>query len=156
MGHHDDGATILTVQFVEQFHNLGTHLRVEVTSGLVGQQNLWVANDGTGDGHTLALSARELCGTVLHAMAETHALDDLLGQLDALAAAHATIDKGQLYVVKHVECGDEVEALEHEAQRLVAQFGQLIVAQFGVDACATQLNLAAGGLVEQSHDVQQR
>ena len=62
VGHHDDSATILTVQFVEQFHNLCTHLRVEVTSGLVGQQNLWVANDGTGDGHTLALSARELCG----------------------------------------------------------------------------------------------
>ena len=64
---------------------------------------------------------------MLHAMRETHTLDNLLGQTDALAAAHTTIDKRQLHVVEYREGRDEVETLEHEAQRLVSQLSQFVV-----------------------------
>ena len=156
MGHHDDGAAVFAVQAVEQFHDLGTHLRVKVARGLVGQEDFRVADDGSGDGHALALSAGELRGAVLHAVGEADALDDLLGQPLSLAAAHTTVDERQLHVVNHVERRDEVERLEDEAQRLVAQFGEAIVRKLRVDARAAQLNLAARRLVQQSHDVQQR
>ena len=93
---------------------------------------------------------------MLHAVREADALDDLLGQSDALAAAHATVDERQLHVVEDVERRDEVERLEDEAQRLVAQFSEAVVAQFRVYLRAAQLNLAARWLVKQSHDVEQR
>ena len=105
---------------MEQFHDLRTHLRVEVAGGLVGEKDFGVADDGSGDGHALALSAGELRGAVLHAVGEADALDDLLGQPLALAAVHASVDKRQLHVVEDVERRDEVERLEDEAQRLVA------------------------------------
>ena len=107
--HHDDGAPVLLVQFVQQFHNLSTHLRVEVARRLVGEEDFGIADDGTGDGHALALSAGELCRAVLHAVGEAHALDDLLRQTDALAAAHTSVDERQLHVVDDVERRDEVE-----------------------------------------------
>ena len=45
----------------------------------------------------------ELRGTVLHAMREADAFDNLLGQTQTLAAAYATIDERNLHVVQHVE-----------------------------------------------------
>ena len=75
--------------------------------------------------------------------------------MTSLHVADAPIEEWQLHVVEHVERTDEVERLEHEAQRLVAELCQAVVAQCRVNLCATQFHRAAGGFVEQSHDVEQ-
>ena len=141
---------------MQQVHDLGTHLGVQVTRRLVGKEYLGVADDGAGDGDTLALTAGELCGAVLHAVRETYALYHLLGETQAFATAHATIDERYLHVVQYVERRDEMEALEHEAQRLVPQLSEFVVRQLGVNDGAAQLDGAACRFVKQAHDVQQR
>ena len=57
VGHHDDSGA-LAVQFAQQLDDLGAILRVEVTCGLVGEDELGIGHHGTGEGHTLLLSAR--------------------------------------------------------------------------------------------------
>ena len=59
MSDHDDGASVFLVQFVEQFHDFSSHLGVQVTGRLVGKDDVGIADDGTGDGDTLALAAGE-------------------------------------------------------------------------------------------------
>ena len=48
------------VQVVEGAHDLGAGVAVEVAGGLVGQHQRRLADDGPGDGHPLALAARQL------------------------------------------------------------------------------------------------
>ena len=80
VGYHHDGASVLLIQFVEEVHHLSTHLRVEVTGRFVGQDDFRISHDGTGDGHTLALTTGELCRHVLHAVAEAHTFQYLFGE----------------------------------------------------------------------------
>ena len=82
MGHHDDGGT-LVVQLTEQFHHLATVLGVKVAGRLIGQDKFRTGYDGTGDGYALLLTARELTGEVLGAVADVHPSH---GFLHALAA----------------------------------------------------------------------
>ena len=70
MGDHDDGASVFLVQFVEQFHDFSSHLGVQVTGRFVGKDDVGIADDGTGDGDTLALAAGELRREVAHAVRE--------------------------------------------------------------------------------------
>ena len=51
------------------------------------------SDDGTGDGHALALSAGELRRAVAHTMGEAHALKNLLRQLRPLTATHTPINE---------------------------------------------------------------
>src|SRR5699024_5324307 len=55
-GGHDDGGALL-VDAVEQVHDLGGGIRVEVAGGLVGKQDEWAVDGGAGDGHALLLAA---------------------------------------------------------------------------------------------------
>jgi hypothetical protein len=56
---HDDGGALL-VDALEQVHDLARHQRVEVSRGLVGQDQLGITGQHAGDGHALLLSAGEL------------------------------------------------------------------------------------------------
>ena len=55
VGYHHDGRAFL-VQFLQQVHHLLAVLGVEVTGGLVREDQLRAGHDGTGDGHTLLLT----------------------------------------------------------------------------------------------------
>ena len=53
VGHHQDCPLFLPVEFVEDFHDFGTHFGVEVTGGLVGQDDAGIADNGAGGGSDL-------------------------------------------------------------------------------------------------------
>src|SRR5262249_19194209 len=59
MGDHDDGDAV-TVQVLEQGHDLHAGPRVESASGLVGQDEHRLIDERAGDGDTLLLAAGEL------------------------------------------------------------------------------------------------
>ena len=67
VSHHQDSSALL-VQLGEQLHHLQTVFRVKVTCGLVGEDQFGVHHDGTSDGDTLLLTARELLGEVVGTM----------------------------------------------------------------------------------------
>ena len=88
--YHDNSATVLAVELVEEVHYLGAHFRVEVTGRFVGKYYLGIACNGTGDGDTLALAAGELRGHVAQTMAQPYALEHLTGPGMACQIGRAT------------------------------------------------------------------
>lgn len=114
MGDHDDGASVFLVQFVEQFHDFGSHLGVQVTGRLVGKDDVGVADDGTGDGDTLTLAARELRREVAHAVREADLFEHGDGGFTAFLGADLTVKKGQFDIIEYVQRIDQMERLEDE------------------------------------------
>ena len=154
VGHHDDGRT-LAVQLRKQFHHLAAVLRVEVTRGLVGQDQLGVRHHGTGDGHTLLLSARELLGEVFGTVRNIHAAQDLVDTTLALGRLDAHVDQRQLDVLEDVQFVDQVERLEDEPDIPLAEFRAVFLLEPG-DLVAEQRIAARGGIVQKPQDIEQR
>ena len=130
MGDDDDGVA-LGVEVVEEGHDLVAGFGVEVSGGLVGEDDGGVVDQGAGDGDALALAAGELIGLVHHAGAEADALEDFLGAGDALGGGGAVVDERQLDVMQRGGAGQQVEGLEDEADFLVADAGELVVVERG-------------------------
>ena len=89
--YHHDGASVFLIQLVQQFHHLSTHLRVQVTGRLIGEDYLRITNNGTGNSHTLALTTRELCRYVTHTVAQTHLRQHFFCQTAAFFGGHLSI-----------------------------------------------------------------
>ena len=48
------------MQVVKQLHNLSRSMAVQITCGLIAQQNGWLGDQGPSDSDTLSLPARQL------------------------------------------------------------------------------------------------
>jgi hypothetical protein len=84
-----------------------------------------------GDGHALLLAPRELGGPVLEPVPEPDRLQGLGGQPAALAPSQPPVDQGQADVGHRRGPGQQLEALEDEADDPVADRGQLVPGQPG-------------------------
>ena len=151
--HHDDGSTLL-VQLLQQVHHFLAVLRIEVTGRFVGQNQFRVGHYGTGNGHTLLLTAGELLREVLGTVADGHALHRLFDALLAFAGRHAHVEQRQFDVLIHVQLVNQVEALEYEADDTLAQAGAL---GFGIfrHFRAVQVIFSLRGVVQQAQNVEQ-
>src|SRR5204862_1265775 len=83
----------------------------------------------SGAGHALLLAARELRGQVVAPGSEAHAVEQALGASAALVARPPEGCERGLHVLPRRERGNEVELLEHEAERLEPQPRELAVGQ---------------------------
>ena len=72
MGDDDQGDALLTVESQQQFDDVLCSLAIEVAGGLVGEQQLWLTDEGAGNGHSLALAPGELCRAVVQPFAEAY------------------------------------------------------------------------------------
>ena len=68
----DDGAAVLVVDILHELQDFLGRLVVERSRGLVAQQELRVFRDGTGNGHTLHLSAGHLIGFMFQTVTQSH------------------------------------------------------------------------------------
>ena len=57
----------------EQFHYLNARICVQRARGFVGENDLRIAHDGSGNGDALHLSAGKLVGTFAHLLVQPHA-----------------------------------------------------------------------------------
>ena len=94
--------------------------RVEVAGRLVGEDQPGAAGERAGDRDALLLAAGELRRQMVEARREADAADLLLDAPLPLRCAEAAVAQRHVDVVEHVEVGDQVEALEDEADLLVA------------------------------------
>ena len=92
---------------------------------------------------------------MLHAVAESHALERVRGLVAPLPGRHPRVDQRQLDVVQRVRPGEQVERLEDEPDLLVADAGQFIVGQIA-HLLAVEPVLAAGGRIEAADEVHER
>jgi len=113
-------------QGLQQRQHLEAGAGVEVAGGFVAEQELGPADQGAGDGDALLLAAGELVGSVVLALGQADLGQGLAGPAPPVGARHASIEQRQLDVFEGRGAGQEIEALEHEAERAVAQAGQLV------------------------------
>ena len=145
----------VAVQPLEQGQDLLAGGAVEVARGLVGQEDARLVHQRAGDGHPLPLAARELVGPVLHPVAQPHPAERLRGLPAPLLRAQAGVDQRQLHVVQRGGAGQQVERLEDEADLLVPDPGERVVAQLR-HPVAVEPVLAARRAVEAADQVHQR
>ena len=123
---------------------------------LVGQHDLGVHGEGTGDGDPLGLPAGQGGGPGVGAGGEPHAIEQR-----AAAVPHRGLEAprvgghGDDDVLQRREPGQEVVELEDEAEGPPPATGEPVVVE-GARVLAVEDDPAVGGLVEQSHEVQER
>ena len=153
VGDHDDGGALI-VQLAQEVHYLAAVLRIKVSRRLVGEDDFRTGDDGAGNGDTLLLTAGELAGEMLGAMADIHAAHGFLDALAALGAGHPHIKQWQFDVLFDTEVVNQVKRLEDETDEAFAQSVALRLAEVAHVLSAEQI-LSVGGGVEQSEDIEQ-
>ena len=83
MRDNNDGLA-LVVELIDQRHNFPAGLAVQVTGGLIGQQNGRMTDQGAGNGYPLALPAGELVGQGIQAVSQANPFQRLAGDSFAL------------------------------------------------------------------------
>ncbi len=130
-------------------------MRVEVSGGLVGENNGGPVHQRTGDRDPLTLSTRKLVGLVGHSRLHAHRSQSFLSPFHALGRGHARINQRQLHIVQSRCARQEVEGLEDKSNLFVPDAGQFVVVQLA-DLLTIQPVLAAAGRIQAPDQVHQR
>ena len=132
MGDQEQGRAPLTALGREQLEDLGRTRGVQAGGGLVGEDQLGLAEERAAEGDALALAAaqglREVCGH----RAEAEDLEELERARAVRGrggrAGQQSRDEGVLHGVEVLQ---QLELLEHEPEALQAQASALLVAEGG-------------------------
>ena len=109
------------MKVLQQFHHRLTVARIEISSGLVRQQDGRFSAQGARHGDTLLLAAGKLRGIVPHAVRHAHPLQRLHYALLSVGRRHSLpIGQRKFDVLIHRQVADQVKTLEDEADLLVA------------------------------------
>ncbi len=92
VGDHDDQP--VPGHLLEQLHHLHGRLAVQRAGWFVGQENIRVIDQGTGDGHPLHLAPRHLIGLFVHLVGQSHLFQCLPGPAVTLGLGHAGQSQG--------------------------------------------------------------
>ena len=154
VGDEDDGVT-LGMQVLEQRQHFLAGVRIERAGGFVRQDHLGAVHQRARNRHALLLSARQLIGTVLRAVAQAQAGEQGLRPLAAFTLVAAGIDRRQLHVLRGRDRGQQVVALEHEAEGVTPQRREFVRVQ-ARHVHAAYLVAAFAGAIQAAQDVHQR
>ena len=134
MGCHHYSCTLLG-DILEQSHDVAGGLRVEISRRLIGDDDLRIVEQGTGDGHTLLFSTgelvRHLVDFLYHAYFVEHFLDALVSVL--LVFPFGSLEH-ELEVLAHAAVVEQLEVLEDDAQFLAQ--GWNVLASDGLEVSA--------------------
>src|SRR5574343_1230283 len=154
VGDQHDGVALL-LELLEQRQDLGAGLRIERAGRFVGQDHRRSVDQGAGDGDALLLAAGQFARTMPHAAGQTDRGQRRLGHRPARLGRDAGVTERHHHVVQGVHAAEQVEALEHEADLVQAQLGQLLLVEPAhVDAVADVLAGVIG--VQAAEHVHQR
>ncbi len=153
MRYQDDGQPLFAVEAGDRGHDFGRGLRIDIAGRLVGQQDRRVMDQGASDGDALLLTARQLIGMVLLPGAEAKLFESPSRAVET--ALHLSgIEERECDILDRGGAGQQIEALEYEADALAANAGKVGFGQGGgVDAF--QQITPAGRLIEAAQDIHQ-
>ncbi len=117
-----NAAVLLFGDAREKRHHRVSVLAVESRSRLVGEDDRGFGGDGTGNGHTLLLTAREVARVIVKALAEPHFTQHFLGAARGLIALAADDVEGDANVLERSQRREQIVGLEDEAYVLAAHF----------------------------------
>ena len=113
MGHHEQRRAPLPAALRDELQDLIARRRVEVSRGLVGQDQGRLLDDGPRDGDALLLAAGEFVGVAVFLPLEAYPLQGVAGGLRLDPAGKL---ERQEDVLVGRQGGQEVEELEDETQ----------------------------------------
>lgn len=123
MADNDHGLTQLAIDLSQQLQHLATGFGVQVTGRLVAQQQRGVAGQGSGDSHTLLLSARQLGGKEAGPVLQAHDAQRFLSVQRIAGDLHR-----HLHVFQGRQGRHQIEELKNKAHVVAAIERQLPVA----------------------------
>jgi hypothetical protein len=126
VGDDDEGHLVVGGEADEHVHDGGGVLGVEVAGGFVGEEDVGLVGDGTGDGDALLLAAGEFGGEVLGAVGEADAVEG--GECGG-GGVFSGDGTGDADVFEGGEFGEEVEVLEDVSDVAVAEGGLLFAVE---------------------------
>lgn len=153
MGDDDEGRTAL-VKLLQDVHDLLTGTAVEVAGRFIRKYQLGMGGNGTGDGHSLLLSAGQFKRFVHHPLRQADHREGFLCQTAAFPPWQSPIDERQFDVFESIEGGEQVETLEDEADDMVPPVRELVFFH-RADGCSIQMVFTCGGLVQTAENVHQ-
>lgn len=154
VGGHNQGFVGLTGQLQQELHNGPAGIFVQVAGWLVGQEQGGIVGDGSQNGNTLLLAARQPVGEGILAVAQAdpfqQAFDLFLpGRSEAAVEVH-----GQRHIFKNGQGRDQVEKLKDKADMLPPEQGPLALAQ-AVNGDAIDQDIPAIRRVNPTDEVKQ-
>ena len=153
MRHHDHKMVLRDL--LQDFHHLHTGIAVQRAGRLVRQNDVRVIDQRPRDGHPLHLPAGELIRLFIHMLFKTDLPQRLLGPPFSLPSGDAGDRQRKLHVGPHALMHDQIVALEHEADGVVAVGVPVPVAEA---ACGDAVDDQIPGViaVKAADDIQQR
>src|SRR5690349_18072548 len=118
VGRHDDRGAVPLAQPGEEIDHVGARLRVEIPRRLIGENDSRLVRKRTRDRDALLLAARQMRGQMVDPRREADLLEQRTGALGQRIAAHTVRGECRLDVLERRERRNEVELLEHEAERV--------------------------------------
>ena len=112
---------------MKQVHDAAAGLRIQSPGGFIRKKDRRRIGHGTGDGHTLFLSAGQFLRTVLHPFLHSNPFQQPLCTLRALPFRHTGIHHGNFHIAHRRSPRNEVVCLKHETDLLIADPGAFIV-----------------------------
>lgn len=150
----DEGRFVGLVHLLHQIDDALAGGRIEVGRRLVGEDDARIGDQRAGDRNPLALTAGEFIRLLLRLIAQTDFVDqghDL--RFPFLRRVAALNQEREFDVLKDAQDGNEVEALENEAELLETEARQRLVFQFG-NRLPLDINLATGRDVHAADEVE--
>ena len=139
---------------LEQLHDLNAGIAVQRAGGFICQQDIGVVHQCAGNGDALHLTAGHLAGMLVQLVAQTHVFQRFSRSAPPLGLGDAGDGQRQFHVGQNGLVRDQIVALEHETDGVVAVRVPVAVGVlFGGDAVDDQI--AAVVPVQTAHDVQQ-
>jgi len=142
------------VDLLEQRHDLGRHVGVEVAGRLVGQQQHRLVDQRACDRHALLLAARQLQGVGVHLVVQADRLQRRKGAPLALLRRHRQDLQHEGDVFQDRLALEQLEVLEHDADR-APERGDLGVGDGG-DVAPTDQDLALRRQLFSEDELQER
>lgn len=154
MGHNEKHVGLVSVELEEQVRDGLGGGGVETAGGLITEQQSRAVDQGSRNGHSLSLAAREFCRSMLEAMRQTYSLQQVLTPGGGVIVTNGKRHGRQKDILEHRILGQKMRILKNEADRRVAKSSQLTLVQArGVDSMDVDRSRRCG--IEGAHDMQE-
>src|SRR5712672_572026 len=126
VGDHDDGHAEGVLNFAEEEEDLLAGGGVEISGGLVGEEDGGLIYEGAGQCAALLLAAGEFAGSMVVAGAEADAVEGLRYAMATLGAVDFGEAERKLDVFREGHSREEIEGLEDHAYGFAAIAGKFL------------------------------
>jgi hypothetical protein len=153
VGDHTDGGA-LSMEIAQQFHDGFAIAGIEISGGLVGEEDGGFSGESAGDGDALLLASGELGWVMFEAVGHADFFQCFVDTLTSLRGAHAAVGERQFDIFIDGEIADEIKALEDEPDLTVTNPGACGMVELG-HWVAIEVVAAFGGGIQESEDRQE-